>query len=77
MTNEQNTDPREGEKQPTGQSENEKANYTSLPTDGPVSKSGAEGKSDLQNNEGEEEKTDDISGDLSGNASGNTDAEDQ
>ncbi|ETZ22397.1 hypothetical protein [Pedobacter sp. V48] len=77
MTNEQNTDPREDDNQPKRQSENEKANYNSIPTDGPVSKSGAEGKSELQNNEGEDEKTDDISGDLSGNASGNTDAEDQ
>ena len=77
MENEQNTDPREDNNQPQGQSENEKANYTSLPSDGPVSKSEAERKSDLQNNEGEEKETDDISGDLSGNASGNTDAEDQ
>lgn len=77
MENEQNTDPKEDNNQPKGHSENQKANYTSLTTDSAVSKSGAEGKSDLQNNEGEEEKTDDISGDLSGNASGNTDAEDQ
>ncbi|WGQ10701.1 hypothetical protein QG516_03405 [Pedobacter gandavensis] len=77
MENEQNTDPREDNNPPKGQSENEKANYTSLPTDGPVSKSGTEGDSDLQNNEGQEEETDDISGDLSGNAAANTDAEDQ
>lgn len=77
MENEQNTTPTEENNQPKGQSENEKANYTSIPSDGPISKSGTEEKSDLQDNEGEEERTDDISGDLSGNASGNTDAKDQ
>jgi len=76
MENEQNIEPRKDKHEPDGQAENEKANYTSLPSDGPVSKSRSQGKSDLQNDDDKEE-TDDISGDLSGNASGNTDAEDQ
>lgn len=62
--------------QPEGTAENEKANYTSLPSDGPVSSSRSKGKSDLQDADSDEQ-TDDISGDLSGNASGNSDAADE
>ena len=76
MENEQNKEhPQQRDYQNEGESENEKANYTSLPTDGPISESEGKGTSDLQNTDKEE--AEDISGDLAGNASGNDDADDQ
>lgn len=75
MEDEQHTDPQQHKKQPDGKDENEKNN--AIASDGPVSTSNAEGKSDLQENDAEKEETDDISGDLSGNAAGNTEAADQ
>lgn len=68
--------PRRGDNQPKGQSENEQENYTSLPSDGPVSESEGKGTSDLQNTDREED-AEGISGDLAGNASGNEDADEQ
>ena len=54
-----------------GDAENEEANYTSLPSDGPVSNADSQGKSNLQNTDPDEDDEDAIAGDLAGNASGN------
>jgi|GEM_PF-5486335 len=56
--------------------ENEQANYTSLPSDGPVRENEAKEKSDLQNT-GTGKDEDANAGDLAGNASGNENADDK
>jgi hypothetical protein len=61
------------QQQENGEAENEKANYTSLPSDGPVSNADAQGKSNLQNTDPDDDA---IAGDLAGNASGNEPTED-
>ena len=76
MENQQNTEHPNGQDSQQGKAENEKANYTSLASDGPVSTDEAEGKSNLQNTEPYEDDEDEIGGDLAGNASGNEDTED-
>ena len=75
MEIQQNSAQPEGDSQ-QGKAENEKANYTSLASDGPVSTDEAKGKSNLQNTEPYEDDEDEIGGDLAGNASGNEETED-
>ena len=60
MENQQNTEHPNGQDSQQGKAENERANYTSLASDGPVSTDEAEGKSNLQNTEPYEDDEDEI-----------------
>lgn len=57
-------------KEEDGQAENEKFNYTSIPSDGPVSQSEFGNNADLDETENEEDIAEN-SNDIASNASGN------